>query len=76
MLSVKGKNRKGIVKLMQKVEVKESTDVIVTFLEDTPVEENTKFDLNELSAAKSRKLLKDYKCSLNDTIIAERQVKF
>ncbi len=73
MLSVKGKYRKGRVKLSQKVNVKEPIDVIVTFLEDISEEEKGKFTLNDLSATKSRNLLKDYKGSLSDAIIEERR---
>lgn len=73
MLSIKGKYKKGKIRLSQKIDIEKPMDVIVTFLDEPKIEEKNKFDLVNLSAMKSRELLRDYNGCLSDDVIAERR---
>jgi hypothetical protein len=73
MLSVRGIYEKGEITLTEKIPTERKVEVIVTFLENTEEERRQQLNLDQFSFKKSRELLKHYKGSLSDEIIAERR---
>ena len=54
---------------------KDGLKVIVTFLEEIQEDRDELIDLKKFSFLKSQKVLKDFKGSLSDTVIAERRIE-
>ncbi|MEA1973624.1 MAG: hypothetical protein U9N34_10110 [Candidatus Cloacimonadota bacterium] len=75
MLAIRGIFDNGKIKLSEKVNFSKPLKVIVTFLEDIQEEKEGLIDLNKYSFIKSQKVLKDFKGSLSDTVIAERRIE-
>jgi hypothetical protein len=77
MLTVRGVYDNGKVFLKEEVTIHKSTDVLITFLEESEICESskldTKLDTKEFSFDKARKLLKELKGSLSEAVIQERR---
>ena len=75
MLAIRGVFDNGKLKLNEKVNFSKPLKVIVTFLEEIQEDKDELIDLKKISFLKSQKVLKDFKGSLSDTIIAERRIE-
>ena len=75
MLAIRGVFDNGKLKLNEKVNFSKPLKVIVTFLEEIQEDKDELIDLKKFSFLKSQKVLKDFKGSLSDTIIAERRIE-
>ena len=72
MISVKGIYKDGIVELEEPLELKSTSKVIVTFLEDETFASNKRLTAKDFSFARAREASKKYKGNLSDAVIEER----
>jgi len=73
MLTVKGVYDQGKIKLNQDVKFKKVINVLITFLEDSDVQDKMSPIKNTFSFKKSKELLKNYKGSLSQAVVEERR---
>ena len=73
MLAVRGIFKNGKFILNEKIKVSKPIKVIVTFLDDIKDTRKEVINLNQFSFLKSQKILRDYNCSISDSVIAERK---
>ena len=71
MLSVRGIFENGKLRLNEKIDIPKPVEVIVTFLDN--VHSEKKINLKQFSFTKAQEILKNYKGSLSDAIIEERE---
>jgi len=73
MLAVHGTYEDGVIKLDRNISLKKKFKVIVTFLETDLPNEPKRLMAKDFSFNKARKISKNLKSSLSDTIIEERR---
>ena len=73
MVALVGTYQNGYVKLDKDYLTDSPLKVIVTFLEDIPVQANKRILLSDFSFAKSQENLKGYKGSFSDAVVEERR---
>ena len=73
MLTVKGVYDKGKIKLDQDVKFNKVVNVLITFLEDSDIQDKIPSRKNTFSFKKSKELLKNYKGSLSQAVVEERR---
>jgi hypothetical protein len=74
MLAVSGVYENGTVRLDKRIKSTKKMKVIVTFLEDSTVNKNTKLTSDDFSFQTSREKTKRYKGSISDSIIEDRRI--
>ena len=73
MLSVRGSYKDGTIVLKECIKTTKPVDVIVTFMEDVDKPAAVRIDVRGFSFDKTKNLLKSYKGSLSEAVIAERR---
>jgi len=73
MLAVIGTYENGYVKFESDITFKNPVKVIVTFLDEVEPISEKGLSLSDFSFSESKKLLKDYKGSLSDSVVEERR---
>lgn len=75
MVAIVGTYLNGVIKLNENYNSTNPVKVIVTFLEDENSTIDNQLNLSDFSFSKSQKNLENFKGSLSDTIINERQIE-
>jgi len=73
MLTIKGVYDQGRIKFNQDVKFNKVINVLITFLEDSDVQDKMPSRKNTFSFKKSKELLKNYKGSLSQAVVEERR---
>ena len=73
MITVSGTYQNGYVKLDKDYSSDNPVKIIITFLEEVQVQSEKGFSLADFSFSKSKKNLANFKGSLSDAVIEERQ---
>lgn len=76
MLAIQGIYENGKLILSEEIKTNKPLKVIITFLEEVPVEAIANIDLSKFSFNESRRILKEFKGSLSDAVIDERRSEF
>ena len=72
MIAIVGTYKDGILKLDKEYKSNNPVKVIVTFLEDVTLETEKAFSISDFSFKKSQKNLKNYKGSISQALIEQR----
>ena len=75
MLTVVGTYQNGYVKLDKDYYSNDPVKVIVTFLDEIPVQNEKGLSLTDFSFSQSQKNLENFKGSFSDTVIEERRLE-
>ncbi len=75
MITVSGTYQNGYVKLDKDYSSDNPVKIIITFLEEVQGQSEKGFSLADFSFSKSKKNLSNFKGSLSDTVIEERQTE-
>jgi hypothetical protein len=75
MITVFGTYQNGYVKLDKDYSTNNPVKVIITFLEEVQSQSEKGFSLADFSFSKSKKNLANFKGSLSDAVIEERQTE-
>ena len=75
MLTVVGTYQNGYVKLDKDYYSNDPVKVIVTFLDEIPMQNEKRLSLTDFSFSQSQKNLENFKGSFSDTVIEERRLE-
>ena len=75
MITVFGTFQNGYVKLDKDYSTNNPVKVIITFLEEVQGKSDKGFSLTDFSFSKSKKNLENFKGSLSDAVVEERQTE-
>lgn len=75
MVALVGTYLNGYIKLDKEFATSSPVKVIVTFLEEIPMQSEKGFSLSDFSFAESQKNLEDFKGCFSDAVIEERRVE-
>ena len=73
MIALVGTYLNGYVKLDKEFTTSSPVKVIVTFLEEIPMQAEKGLSLSDFSFAESQKNLEDFKGSFSDSVVEERR---